>query len=166
MWRFFNFHTYPATKPSVVKITVKLPSTVAQILAGNKFCDIAIYFSRPEAIFKDYKYAQFFQHFAWSKDLPARFKDQPLWTEDGVVPFNENHICVDISAAFPFLQSMAKKTLYIFSKDPNKAKSVNRMGMLYPNAGDIFYLRILLYNYPAMSFKDYLTNGPIVHKTF
>ena len=166
MWRFFNFHTYPATKPSVVKITVKLPSTVAQILAGNKFCDIAIYFSRPEAIFKDYKYAQFFQHFAWSKDLPARFKDQPLWTEDGVVPFNENHICVDISAAFPFLQSMAKKTLYIFSKDPNKPKSVNRMGMLYPNAGDIFYLRILLYNYPAMSFKDYLTNGPIVHKTF
>jgi len=166
MWRFFNFHTYPATKPSVVKITVKLPSTVDQILAGNKFCDMGIYFKRPAAIFANYKYTEFFQHFAWSKDLPARFRGQQLWTEDGDVQFHENHICVDISAAFPFLQYMAKKTMYIFSKDPTKPKAVNRMGMLYPNAGEIFYLRILLYNFPAMSFLDYRTNGPIVHKTF
>jgi hypothetical protein len=166
MWRFFNFRTYPATFPSVVKITVKLPSTVNQILAGNKLCDMAIYFERPAAIFADYKYTQFFHYFAWSKDLPARFREEPLWTIDGDVDFYEDHVCVDISAAFPFLQNMAKKTLYIFSKDPTREKSVNRMGWLYPSAGEIFYLRILLYNYPAMSFLEYRTHNTIVHNTF
>ena len=166
MWRFFSFQTYPAPQPAVVKITVKLPAAVDNIVAGRKFCDMGIYFKRPAAIFRNYKYTQFFHYFSWSKDLPARFKNRPLWTEGGTVQFDENNICVDISAQYPFLQSMSKKTLYIFSKDPTRLKSINRMGMLYPNAGEIFYLRILLNNFPAMSFKDYRTNNTIVYKTF
>jgi hypothetical protein len=40
------------------------------------------------------------------------------------------------------------------------------MNWVFPSAGEIFYLRILLFNLPAMSFQDYRTVNNIEFKTF
>jgi hypothetical protein len=40
------------------------------------------------------------------------------------------------------------------------------MNWVYPSAGEIFYLRILLFNLPAMSFQDYRTVNGIEFQTF
>lgn len=40
MWKVFHFQTYPATKPSVSKITVKLPSHVNSLFDDGKMCNV------------------------------------------------------------------------------------------------------------------------------
>ena len=165
MWRFFGFHTYPVTKPSCVKITIKLPPHVDKLLEDHKLSDLTVYFARPESIFGGYTYTRFIHHFSYDKNLPARFRNDILWTEGGDVEFDENHICVDISYKFPFLVNK-NKHLYLFSKDPSKQKSIVRMHWLYPDAGELFYLRILMYHNPAMSFVEYRTHQGIEYKTF
>ena len=68
MWRFFSFHTYPATKPSVMEISVKVPSHVEQLLSDGKLCDMAIYFARPQVL-ASYSYTEFFTNFSYSRTL-------------------------------------------------------------------------------------------------
>jgi hypothetical protein len=162
MWKFFHFQTYPATKPSVSKITVKLPSHVNSLFDDGKLCDLSIYFARP-LLLANYKYTEFFTHFAYSRKIPARFRNSVIWNsttlEHGIDSFNIQHFCIDITFNFPFLQHTGRG-LYLFSRDPTKAKSIIRMNWIFPSAGEIFYLRILLFNMPAMSFRDYrIVNG-------
>jgi len=166
MWRFFHFQTYPSAKPSIMKINVKLPDHVNYLAREGKVSDMTIYFARP-AILRDYKYTQFCHHFLYSlRGLPARFRGKTLWTEDSdIAEFNENNFCADITFKFPLIQYKQRK-VYICSKDPSGEKSVVRMNWLYPSAGEIFYLRILLYNRPGMSFEDYKTYEGIQHPTF
>jgi hypothetical protein len=38
--------------------------------------------------------------------------------------------------------------------------------LIFPKTGDVFYLRVLLFNLPARSFVDYRTVNGIVHSTF
>ena len=40
------------------------------------------------------------------------------------------------------------------------------MNWFFPKAGEVFYLRVLLFNLPARSFVDYRTVNGIVHSTF
>ena len=168
-WKFFHFQTYPATKPSVSKITVKLPSHVDNLLNDGMTCDMGIYFARP-LVFAEYKYTEFFKHFAYSRKLPARFRNSVMWdlisiTSANSGTFDFQHFCIDISGKFPFLHGSGKR-LYLFSRDSTKANSIIRMNWVYPSAGEIFYLRILLFNLPAMSFQDYRTVNNIEFKTF
>ena len=168
-WKFFHFQTYPATKPSVSKITVKLPSHVDNLLNDGMTCDMGIYFARP-LVFAEYKYTEFFKHFAYSRKLPARFRNSVMWdlisiTSANSGTFDFQNFCIDISAKFPFLHGSGKR-LYLFSRDSTKAKSIVRMNWVFPSAGEIFYLRILLFNLPAMSFQDYRTVNNIEFKTF
>ena len=157
MWKSFSFQTYPATRPSVSKITVKLPAHVENLFKDGKTCDMGIYFARPN-IFSEYKYTEFFTAFSYSRKLPARFRHSNILTVETVPDHDENfdyqHFCIDITDKFPFIRSTGKH-LYLFSRDPNKMKTILRMNWLYPSAGEIFYLRILLFNMPAMSFEDY-----------
>jgi len=165
MWRFFHFQTYPSAKPSVVKIDVKLPEHVQFLSNGGKLSDMSVYFARP-AILRDYKYTEFCRHFLFSKTLPARFRGKTWWTENNsLAEFNENDFCADITANFPMIVYASKK-VYLFSRDPNREKSIVRMNWLYPTAGEIFYLRILLFNRPGMSFDDYKTYEGIQHQSF
>ena len=168
-WKFFHFQTYPATKPSVSKITVKLPSHVDNLLTDGMTCDMGIYFARP-LLFAEFKYTEFFKHFAYSRKLPARFRNSVMWdvfsiTSANSVTFDFQNFCIDISVTFPFLHGSGKR-LYLFSRDPSKPKSIVRMNWIYPSAGEIFYLRILLFNMPAISFQDYRTVNGIEFKTF
>ena len=166
MWRFFHFQTYPSAQPSIIKINVKLPEHVNYLTGEGKVSDMTIYFARPD-ILRDYKYTQFCHHFIYSlRGLPARFRGKTLWSENtNTAEFNENDFCVDITAKFPLIEYKQRK-VYICSKDPSNEKSIVRMNWLYPSAGDIFYLRILLYNRPGMSFEDYKTYEGISHPTF
>ena len=166
MWRFFHFQTYPSAQPSIIKINVKLPDHVAFLSEGGKVSDISVYFARPD-ILRNYKYTEFCHHFIYSlRGLPARFRGKTSWTENtNTAEFNENDFYVDITAKFPVIQYKQKK-VYICSKDPSSEKSIVRMNWLYPSAGEIFYLRILLFNRPGMSFEDYKSYEGILHPSF
>ena len=168
MWRYFGFHTYPATKPSVSKISVKIPSHVEMLLNDGKLCDMGVYFARPQ-LFAAYKYTEFFANFSYSRTLPARFRGTPIWTTQNLPQdidmVNVGNVCIDITAKFSFLTYLGKH-LYLFSKDPSKPKSIVRMNWFFPTAREIFYLRILLFHFPAMSFEEYRTVDGIVHATF
>jgi hypothetical protein len=164
MWRFFHFQTYPSAKPSVMKINVKLPDHVEKLLQEQKLSDMTVYFARPQ-ILADYKFTEFYHHFSYDRKLPKRFRGKTLWTEHGSVPFDENDFCVDVTAKVPAL-AYAGKTVYIFSKDSRYDKAIVRMSFLYPSAGEIFYLRILVKHRPAMSFLEYRTCNGTMHRTF
>ena len=149
-----------------MKINVKLPDHVNYLAREGKVSDISVYFARPD-ILRDYKYTQFCHHFLYSfRGLPARFRGKTLWTENtNSAEFNENNFCVNITAKFPVIEYKQKK-VYLCSKDPSYEKSIVRMNWLYPSAGEIFYLRILLFNRPGMSFEDYKTYEGIRHPSF
>ena len=79
--------------------------------------------------------------------------------------WRETFVSIDISSKFPFL-AWKQKQLFVYSRDLNRAKSIVRMNWFPPIAGDISFLRLLLYNRPAMSFQDILTHEGFLHKTF
>ena len=89
-----------------------------------------------------------------------------MWTENtNTAEFNENDFCVDITAKFPIIEYKQKK-VYLCSKDPSYEKPIVRMNWLYPSAGEIFYLRILLYNRLGISFEGHKTYEGILHPSF
>ena len=168
MWKFNGYQTYPATRPSVSKITVKLPAHVEILTNEGKTCDLGVYFARP-ILFSAYTYTQFLTHFSYARKIPARFRNSVIWNSS-TVPisdegFNFQHFCIDITDKFPILQCGGKH-LYLFSRDPTKPISIIRMNWVFPTAGEVFYLRILLFNMPAMSFLDYRTVNGIDMHTF
>ena len=165
MWRFFHFQTYPGANPAVVKINVKLPDHVNLLLQDSKLSKMTVYFARPQ-ILHNYKFTEFYHHFDYTRGpLPKRFTGETLWTEGGQVDFRQDHFCVDLTPKFRTLTYNRQKA-YLYSKDPTHEKSIIRMGWLYPNVGDIYYLRLLMYNRPAMSFEEYRTHNAIIHSTF
>ena len=156
MWRCFGYQTYPAPNPSVLLIKVKLPSHLLYIANEGKMCDLEIYFRRPYCL-HHLQYTEFYQLYDYGYNIPSRF--QTLYDEIcGDVNilsnsiFNISNDCIDI------LKSSKVKSLYIFKK-MNPYNTIVRMGMVYVYMGEIYYLRLLLLNIPAISYEELLTYG-------
>ena len=54
----------------------------------------------------------------------------------------------------------------MYSRDTNRTRSIVCMNWFPPFAGDISFLRFLLYNRPAISFEVILAHDGFLHETF
>jgi hypothetical protein len=151
-WRILGYQTYPASNPTVLTIKVKSEEDVIQLRSDGKLCDLAVYFNRPtEPQFRFLKYTEFFKLWEYSYRIPIRYKH--------IIP---NSNCNgDLFVTNRFL----KPNLYIF-KRLKPDDNIVRMSMLYLNAGEMWYLRLLLLNIPASSFDDLKYVNNIEHTTF
>ena len=111
----------------------------------------------------------FFTNFKYARTLPARFRHAHIFTAENlpedIQMVDVQNICIDITSKFPWLIYRGKH-LYLFSRDSSKPKCLVRMNWFFPKAGEVFYLRVLLFNLPARSFAEYRTVNGVVHSTF
>jgi len=143
MWRTLGYQTYPSSYPSVYQVKVKMPVNVQDLLTEGKLCDLAVYFGRPTQLLH-FKYADFFNAYIWSYKKPTRI---------------QNNVCYEIRI------HGINKPVFIYKRDP-RHKSITRIGMLYPTAGEIWYVRLLLMHRSCISFKDLRTINAIEYSTF
>jgi hypothetical protein len=146
MWRCLGFNTYPSPTPTVTTINVKMPSDVAYFRKKGLLTDMDVYFCRPAALCA-LTYTQFYTQFVYNKKLAAR-----------MTPIDENVNYFQV--AMPQITA----TLYIFRRMGKR--NLVRMQMIYPTAGEVWYLRVLLLNRPCTSFADALTYNTEVCTTF
>ena len=127
MWKFNGFQTYPATRPSVSKITVKLPAHVEILTNEGKTCDLGVYFARP-ILFSAYTYTKFLTYFSYARKIPARFRNSVIWNSSTVhvsdEGFNFQHFCIDITDKFPILQCGGKHLYHIFFLEIQRNRTV------------------------------------------
>jgi hypothetical protein len=64
MWKFYGFHTYPQSDPTVTVINAESPSVVYASLAEGKVTKLYIYFQRQSAL-KNLTYTQFYEHYSY-----------------------------------------------------------------------------------------------------
>ena len=73
MWRTLGYQTYPATKPSVSVVKVKMPEAVDLDIAKKQTSDFIIYMNRPSiAIFENFKFTELFKIYIVYNKVPAR----------------------------------------------------------------------------------------------
>jgi len=132
-WRILGHDTYPAPTPSVrvIKIVSELKST--QSIADGKVPDIIVYFSRPPPLHY-MKYTQMFNTYIWSYDRPSRFNEN----EDGYYVIKVGSNIRDI---------------YLFRRT-DYSPSITRLEVIAITAGEQFFLRLILYNFPKRSYKE------------
>jgi hypothetical protein len=144
MWRCLGYQTYPAPNPSVTTITVKMPADVEYYQQKHLLTDIDVYFHRP-VILHDLTFTQFFTQYVYTKRVNARTQDE-----------NVNY----------FKVQMPQITTPIYICKRQGTRNLVRMLMIYPSAGKVWYLRILLINRPCASFQDALTHNGELCITF
>ena len=153
MWRVFGYQTYPVSSPSVTCFKVKLPSTQVVHTQDEKLTDLFVYFNRPNNIdvtefqlpngeknMDDLLYMEFFKLYRYNKYLPRRYvnkqnlKNKEWW----------------------FVEFPNGKRAYIFRRN-KPDNNIPRMHMLYPTMGEIWYVRLLLLNFPSRGYSDLLS---------
>jgi hypothetical protein len=145
MWRIYGFQTYPAPDPSVTLLKVKLPAEVNAIRREGKFSDLYVYFQRPPEL-HHLRFCEFFQIYDYGTKLDhARFRNDMREIDDNgqmrycFIPSSEN-----------------LKAFYIYQRsDPDDL--IVRLNGIPPDAGEIYYLRLILRDMPMKSFDDILT---------
>jgi hypothetical protein len=142
-WFIWGYQNYPASRPSAKLIKVKMPAQVTDLAVIGKVCDMALYFARPRVDEMQYlTYTQFFSKFDYALEPP-------------------NYATVD--GAHNYQVVLHKKTYHVYQ---TAAKHIVRMGMVPIGAGEIFWLRVLLYWLPAYSYQEIKTVGDVVCKSF
>ena len=158
MWRTLGYQTYPSPKPSVLSLDVKLPEQANFFLGEGKLTTIIEYFARP-ALLHHLKYTELFtEYVVIPNKLPSRFTEA-----NRGVDFHELHI-----EGYPQVKVrgvLQDRKVYL-CKRVNPEANIVRMSMLYPSAGEIWYLRVLLLHRPCMSFEDARTHEGVVYPTF
>jgi hypothetical protein len=152
VWRIFGYQTYPKSFPTCEEINVKTPAQLLFFESEQKYGDLSIYFARPqEEPFIELKYADFCRLWAHSHTLPARFRH------------------LDVSVSHPDLSFYVLRrfvqTIYLFPRLTAESRLV-RIGMISHSAGEIWYLRLLLLNFPAISFEHLRTVDGFTYLTF
>ena len=148
MWRIFGFHTYPAPYPSVTLLKIKLPSDMRFIASKGQLSDLYVYLNRPEEL-HHLKYCEFFNLYCYKYTLDQkRFRDDPRTHDDttGALRY-----CL-IQASPPV------RDYFIYCRE-HPEDCITRIGGVPPNAGEIFYFRILLREIAATSVQDILTHN-------
>jgi len=155
MWRIFGYQTYPAPYPSVTLLKVKLPSDMRFIASKGKLSDLYVYFQRPEEL-SHLRYCEFFNLYCYKYKLDQRrFTEDPSVYDDatGLLRYCE------------IPENLPVKRFYIFLRK-NPDDSITRLGGIPPDAGEIFYFRVLLREIPARSVQDILTYNGIRYTSF
>jgi hypothetical protein len=133
-WLIWGYQNYPASTPSAKLIKVKMEEQADNISFEDKVCDLSMYFARPHvAELADLTYTQFYQKFDYTTK-PPKYALQP--------------------GAVRFEVVLHSKTYHIYE---TKEEHIVRMGMVPISAGEIFWLRVLLYRLPAYSYNQLKT---------
>jgi len=146
MWRTLGYQTYPSPQPSVLTIKVMSPTASAFFQTKGKSNRLLQYFSRPSELFH-LKYTEFHAAYIVNKKMTDSLRSSRahcLCTIDGV------------------------GQLYCYERDRCNARNENivRMEYLWPNAGENYYLRLILFNKACMSYEDARTYEGVVYATF
>jgi hypothetical protein len=107
----------------------------------HKACDMGVYFARPRtAYFNNLKYTEFFAAWDYNPKLPARFH----------VGGTRHHLESEyLQIRIPGVT----KVMWLY-KRMKPEDSVVRMSYVYITAGEIWYFRLILLNFPCLSFED------------
>jgi hypothetical protein len=144
MWRVLGFKTYPAPTPAVYLIKVKLPCHDSSYTENGMMTDMSLYFHRPE-VARNLKYAEFHEMYICRTTISRRAMSH---RQPGLI-------------AIPGVT----KTIYCTPRSPER-KLIVRMEMLYPTAGEIWYLRTILLNRPCNNYLDARTFNGITYPSF
>ena len=144
-WRILGHETYPAPSPSVQVIKIVSEQRIAKSLLDGKVPDIVIYFNRPQFL-STLKCTEFFNLYLWSYQEPARFRDN----EAGYYTITLPNIY---------------KNIYIY-KRMECNPCITRLEVIAITAGELFYLRLILYNYAKTSFLDCLRFNNRTYATY
>lgn len=147
-WFIWGYQNYPATEPCAKLIKAKLPAAIQDLAYDGKACDLAIYFARPEAPEMDnLTYTEFFTEYDYRR--PTDRKAVPAYARR--------------NNATTYIANLNGGEYPIFK---TSKEHIVRMGPVPLSAGEIFWLRVLLYRIPARSFEDLYTVDGVVWPTF
>jgi len=144
-WRILGHETYPAPTPSVRIVKVISEQRSIKTLTDGKIPDIIIYFNRP-AILHHMKYTEFFNSYMWSYNRPTRFQEQQ-------------------PGYYIIILQNINKNVYLYKRSESNT-SITRLEVIAITAGEPFFLRLILYNYPKISYKDCLTTNERIYPTY
>ena len=133
-WRILGYPETMAT-PSVQVLKVHLPEQVSLRSKTHVACSqLQRYFFRPSgAHFEDLTYGEYFLKYSVYPN-PLKTKDRPFFKD----------LCPPSHG----------KQYWVYKRDETKTKTIARLPMMTPKAGEKYYLRMLLANFPARSFAD------------
>jgi hypothetical protein len=123
---------------------VKLPDHDESFTTEGEMTDMAIYFNRPPQ-YQHLKYTEFHRIYIYDTKLRAHAEISGTFEEIRVPGVN--------------------KTIFI-TKRCNEDANLVRMEMLYPSAGEIWYLRVILQNRPCSSYIDARTCNGVIYSSF
>ena len=144
-WRILGHETYPASSPSVRIVKVVSEERSTQSLKKNKVSDIIVYFYRPTSL-HHLRYTELFNAFTWSYTRPA------TRMQEGTDIF---------IIQLPFIT----KNVYIY-KRCDKNASITRLEVISVLAGELFFLRLILYNFARKSYQDCKNYQGISYATY
>ena len=144
-WRILGHETYPASSPAVNIIKVISDQNASLLIKENKVTDLIVYFNRPDNL-QNFKYADIFNMYMWSYEKPKR----------NIYERNELY-----AIQIPGIN----KIVYLYKKKSTK-KSITRLEIVSITAGELFYLRLILYNFNRASFEDCKCFARISYSTY
>jgi len=153
MWRILRYPNYPPLIPSVLCVKVSLPAAIEFLVTKRLISRMWVYLQRPRFLV-DMLYTDFYKQYNYSTRKPARFSKN---NED-----SEN--CFSLMVA----HAKTPYTLFVFRLEERR---IVRMHMNFCTAGEIWYIRQLLLNFPVTGrLENLLTingpDGPTICETF
>ena len=146
MWRILKYQTYPSPTPTVNIVKAKLPEVSEYFANHGLLTDMETYFQRPIQL-HSLLYTEFHNRFIITKKITPLFQRKFMQDKD--------YFLIPIRGS--------NQTAFIC---PRQVYTITRMQMMYPTAGDVWYLRELLRRRSAISFDDLLTFEGYKCKTF
>jgi hypothetical protein len=143
MWRCYGYHTYPSPSPSVAVIKVRNAEFIAHYREKRMRCDMDVYFCRP-------------------RDGPlAPLKFQEFWEQYTILGPRSRRTREVIR-----IECDAWKDKFVNVARRVQLGNFARMAMLYPSAGESFYLRLILLRRAVKDMKDAYVHAGVRHETF
>ena len=144
-WRILGHETYPASSPSVRIVKVISEERSTQNLRDNKVSDIMVYFHRPTNL-HHLRYTELFNAFTWGYQHPARDLLEGADIYNIQVPF-------------------ILKPIYLYKRTDHNT-SITRLEVISILAGELFFLRLILYNFARKSYAECKTFYGISYSTY
>ena len=132
-WRILGHETYPSPSPSVRIIKIVSEQKCSATIANGNVPDIVVYFHRPPLL-SNMKYSDLFNSYTWSYKKPNRFRDDEI-----------GYYTVTIRGI--------AKNIYLYKRSDHYP-SITRLEVIAITAGELFFLRLILYNFAKTSFAD------------
>jgi len=150
LFQHIGYQTYPSPNPTVRVIKIKTEYEMEKITNDNKVCDQHIYFNRPSNLYP-LTFTTFFQLYNYGTKLPRHHMN--------IIQNDEE------SSYYSIFITHMSKNYFVYKRNEN-CKNITRLEMVPLTVGEKWYIRLILYNKPVVSFKDARTIDGITYPTF